>query len=82
MWLQGKPERAAAAYLAGRTEAEQHAKAGEAAHNQALRALAVAFHDPHQADDEIDLAHQLLANLDLRATTINAGHRRSDPRCR
>ncbi|MFI9255268.1 hypothetical protein [Streptomyces sp. NPDC053069] len=71
-WLQGEPERAAAAYLAGRTEAEQHAKAGEAAHNQALRALAVAFYDPHRADDEIDLAHQLLANLDLRATTINA----------
>ncbi|MGW1910332.1 ATP/GTP-binding protein [Streptomyces sp. NPDC002076] len=71
-WLQGEPERAAAAYLAGRTEAEQHAKAGEAAHNQALRALAVAFYDPHQADGEIDLAHQLLANLDLRATTINA----------
>ncbi|MER6123017.1 ATP/GTP-binding protein [Streptomyces sp. NPDC001795] len=71
-WLQGEPERAAAAYLAGRTEAEQHAKAGEAAHNQALRALAVAFYDPRQADDEIDLAHQLLANLDLRATTINA----------
>jgi hypothetical protein len=71
-WLQGEPERAAAAYLAGRTEAENHAKSGEAAHNQALRALAVAFYDPRQADDEIDLAHQLLANLDLRATTINA----------
>ncbi|MFC4506078.1 MULTISPECIES: ATP/GTP-binding protein [Streptomyces] len=71
-WLQGEPERAAVAYLAGRTEAEQHANSGEAAHNQALRALAVAFFDPHQADDEIDLAHQLLANLDLRATTINA----------
>ncbi|MFB8183235.1 ATP/GTP-binding protein [Streptomyces sp. NPDC055966] len=71
-WLQGEPERAATAYLAGRTEAEQHGVAGEAAHNQALRALAVAFYDPHQADDEIDLAHQLLANLDLRATTINA----------
>ncbi|OAH16326.1 hypothetical protein [Streptomyces jeddahensis] len=44
----------------------------EAAHNQALRALAVAFYDPRQADDEIDLAHQLLANLDLSATTVNA----------
>ncbi|MEU2359020.1 hypothetical protein ABZ599_39835 [Streptomyces misionensis] len=32
----------------------------------------MAFHDPHQAADEIDLAHQLLASLDLRATTINA----------
>lgn len=56
-WLQGQPERAAAAYLAGRTEAEQHGKAGEAAHNQATA--------------EIDLAYQLLAGLNLRATTIN-----------
>ncbi|MCW7945145.1 hypothetical protein AAW14_24810 [Streptomyces hygroscopicus] len=71
-WLQGEPERAAAAYLAGHAEAEQHAKSGEAAHHQALSALAVAFYDPHQADDEIDLTHQLLAGLDLRATTINA----------
>ncbi|MEU9291989.1 hypothetical protein AB0D57_47300 [Streptomyces sp. NPDC048275] len=71
-WVQGEPARAAAAYQAGRLEAEQHAKAGEAAHNQARRALAIAFYDPHQADDEIDLAEQLLAHLDLRATTINA----------
>lgn len=71
-WVQGEPARAAAAYEAGRNEAEQHAKTGEAAHNQALRALAVAFIDPRQADDELDLAEQLLANLDLRATTLNA----------
>lgn len=71
-WVQGQPARAAAAYLAGRLEAEQHAKSGEAAHNQALRALALAFLDPHQADDELELAQQLLAGLDLRATTINA----------
>ncbi|MFD3931754.1 ATP/GTP-binding protein [Streptomyces sp. NPDC058614] len=71
-WVQGEAARAAAAYQAGRLEAEQHAKSGEAAHNQALRARAVAFYDPHQADDEIDLAEQLLAHLDLRATTINA----------
>ncbi|MFJ8957304.1 ATP/GTP-binding protein [Streptomyces sp. NPDC102381] len=71
-WLQGDAERAAEAYLAGRTEAEQHAKAGEAAHTQALRALALAFVDPHRADDEVDLAQQLLVGLDLRATTINA----------
>ncbi|OEJ36294.1 hypothetical protein [Streptomyces agglomeratus] len=70
--MQGEPARAAAAYLAGRTEAEQHGKSGEAAHNQALRALAVAFFDPHQADYEIDLAEQLLAHLDLRASRINA----------
>ncbi|MDI3408366.1 ATP/GTP-binding protein [Streptomyces cavernicola] len=72
LWLQGQPERAADAYLAGRTEAEQHAKAGEAAHCQALRALAVAFTNPEQADDELDLAQQLLAPLSLRATGINA----------
>ncbi|MFC9654001.1 MULTISPECIES: ATP/GTP-binding protein [unclassified Streptomyces] len=71
-WIQGEPALAAAAYEAGRNEAEQHAKVGEAAHNQALRALAVAFLDPRQAYDELDLAQQLLANLDLRATTINA----------
>ncbi|MFI6658191.1 ATP/GTP-binding protein [Streptomyces sp. NPDC050523] len=71
-WIQAEPQRAAEAYLAGRLEAEQHAKAGEAAHNQALRALALAFVDPLQADDELDLAEQLLAGLDLRATTINA----------
>ncbi|MEU8949693.1 ATP/GTP-binding protein [Streptomyces sp. NPDC048489] len=70
-WLQGQPERAAAAYLAGRTEAEQHGKAGEAAHSQALRAFAVALYAPDQATAEIDLAHQLLVGLNLRATTIN-----------
>lgn len=72
LWLQGETVRAADAYLAGRTEAEQHAKSGEAAHNQTLRSLATAFYDPRQADDEIDLAQQLLAQLDLRASTINA----------
>ncbi|MEU5234609.1 ATP/GTP-binding protein [Streptomyces anulatus] len=71
-WIQGEAQQAAAAYLAGRLEAEQHAKAGEAAHNQALRALALAFVDPHRADEELDLAAQLLAGLDLRATTFNA----------
>ena len=70
-WVQGEPARAAAAYLTGRLEADQHAKRGEAAHNQALRALALAFLDPREADDELELAHQLLADLDLRATTIN-----------
>ncbi|WP_406430395.1 hypothetical protein OHB00_01420 [Streptomyces sp. NBC_00631] len=70
-WLQGQPERAAAAYLAGRTEAEQHGKAGEAAHSQALRAFAIALYAPDQATAEIDLAHQLLVGLNLRATTIN-----------
>ncbi|WP_369142393.1 ATP/GTP-binding protein [Streptomyces sp. R44] len=90
-WLQGEPERAAAAYLAGRTEAEEHAVRGEAAHNQAKRALAIAFTDPHLADDELDLAYHLLTGLDLRATTINteiaalvrdAGHDTVDDRVR
>ncbi|MGP3638729.1 hypothetical protein ACTU45_36570, partial [Streptomyces sp. 24-1644] len=71
-WIQGQPQRAAEAYLAGRTEAEQHAKAGEAAHNQALYAFTVAFYDPNQAAAEFNLAHQLLTGLDLRATAINA----------
>ncbi|MFG2440968.1 ATP/GTP-binding protein [Streptomyces sp. NPDC048508] len=70
-WLQGQPEEAAATYLAGRTEAEQHGKAGEAAHCQALRAFAIALYDPAQATAEIDLAHQFLTGLNLRATTIN-----------
>ncbi|MGW8364414.1 ATP/GTP-binding protein [Streptomyces wedmorensis] len=89
--LQGEPERAAAAYLAGRTEAEEHAVRGEAAHNQAKRALAIAFTDPHLADDELDLAYHLLTGLELRATTINteiaalvrdAGHDTVDDRVR
>ncbi|MFF3505352.1 ATP/GTP-binding protein [Streptomyces sp. NPDC003247] len=67
-WLQGEAQRAADFYLAGRREAEEHAKAGEAAHNQSLRTLAVALTDPRQADDEIDLSRRLLAGLDLRAT--------------
>ncbi|MFC9635649.1 hypothetical protein ACFTY8_42095 [Streptomyces mirabilis] len=70
-WLQGQPERAAAAYLAGRTEGEQHGRVGEAAHSQALRAFAVALYAPDGATAEIDLAHQFLAGLNLRATTIN-----------
>jgi hypothetical protein len=71
-WVHGEPARAAAAYLAGRTEAEQHAKSGETAHNQALRSLAVAFLDPQQANDELELAEQVLTGLSLRATSINA----------
>ncbi|MDX2748288.1 ATP/GTP-binding protein [Streptomyces sp. NRRL_B-2557] len=70
-WLQGQPERAAAAYLTGRDEADQHGKAGEAAHCQALRAFTIALYDPDLAAVEIDLAHQLLTGLNLRATTIN-----------
>ncbi|MFE0726064.1 MULTISPECIES: hypothetical protein [Streptomyces] len=42
-----------------------------AAHNQALRAFAIALYTPDQAPAEIDLAHQLLTGLDLRVTAIN-----------
>ncbi|WP_425824608.1 ATP/GTP-binding protein [Streptomyces fractus] len=69
-WPQGDMERAAIEYLAGRTEAEQHGKTGEAAHNQALRAFTIAFTDPRLTDDEIDLARHLLTGLTLRATTL------------
>jgi hypothetical protein len=37
-----------------------------------LRALAIAFLNPDQADDELDLAEQLLTRVDLRATSIMA----------
>ncbi|AXK36500.1 ATP/GTP-binding protein [Streptomyces armeniacus] len=71
-WLHARMDEAADAYEAGRLEAEQHGKAGEAATTQALRAFALAFADPDQADDALDLAAELLARVDLRATTINA----------
>ncbi|MFJ9036661.1 hypothetical protein ACIRF8_08735 [Streptomyces sp. NPDC102406] len=45
-WPQGDMDRAAAAYLAGRTEAEQHGHTGEAVHNQAVRAFALALPAP------------------------------------
>ncbi|MFJ6792087.1 ATP/GTP-binding protein [Streptomyces angustmyceticus] len=69
-WPQGYMERAAAAYEAARGEAEEHGVAGERATSQAQRAFALAFADPARADDELDLAEQLLAGLDLRATTL------------
>ncbi|MGE7440024.1 ATP/GTP-binding protein [Kitasatospora sp. NPDC001175] len=69
-WPHGDMDRAAAAYEAARTEAEQHAVAGERATAQAQRAFTLAFTDPDLADDEIDLADHLLTGLDLRATTL------------
>ncbi|MFC8270345.1 hypothetical protein ACFUIZ_32190 [Streptomyces cinereoruber] len=71
-WPHGDMHRAATSYEAARTEAEQHGVAGERAtsHAQRALALALAFTDPHLADDELDLAEQLLAGLDLRATTL------------
>ncbi|MEU8136532.1 hypothetical protein [Streptodolium elevatio] len=83
LWLQGDIDAAAAAYGAARDEAEQHGIAGERATSQTHRAFVLAFTDPGLADDEIDLAHQLLTGLDLRATgftlelaelTRDAGH--------
>ncbi|MFD8396305.1 hypothetical protein ACFV2N_45780 [Streptomyces sp. NPDC059680] len=69
-WPQGDLERAAAAYEAARTQAEQEAVAGERAIAQAQRALVTAFTDPDQADEEITLARHLLDGLDLRATAL------------
>ncbi|MFI6587446.1 ATP/GTP-binding protein [Embleya sp. NPDC050493] len=69
-WVQGDMAGAAAAYGAARAEAEQHGIAGERATAQAQRAFVLAFADPLIADDELDLARQLLIGLDLRATTL------------
>ncbi|MCZ4101077.1 ATP/GTP-binding protein [Streptomyces sp. H39-C1] len=69
-WVQGDMEQAAASYGAARTEAEVHGVAGERATAQAQRAFVIAFTDPERADDELDLAQQLLTGLDLRATTL------------
>ncbi|MEU5161189.1 ATP/GTP-binding protein [Streptomyces sp. NPDC020875] len=69
-WVQGDITRAAAAYQAARTEAEQHGKAGERATSQTQRAFTLAFTHPDRARDEIDLAENLLTGLALRATTL------------
>ncbi|MFD9458331.1 ATP/GTP-binding protein [Streptomyces sp. NPDC059985] len=67
LWPHGDMDRAAAAYAAARDQAEQHGIAGERATSQAQRALVLAFTDPDTADDELHLAEQYLAGLDLRA---------------
>ncbi|OKI95105.1 ATP/GTP-binding protein [Kitasatospora sp. CB01950] len=69
-WPHALLDRAADHYLRARTEAEQHAIAGERATSQAQRAFTLAFTDPAAADDEIDLATQLLNGLTLTATTF------------
>ncbi|MGW0771780.1 ATP/GTP-binding protein [Streptomyces sp. NPDC002676] len=71
-WVQGDMDRAAAAYLADRSEAEEHAVEGERTMVQAHLAFAVAFIDPLRADDELDLAERLLLNLNLRSTELTA----------
>ncbi|WP_405720812.1 ATP/GTP-binding protein [Streptomyces sp. NBC_00046] len=69
-WVQGDMNRAATAYEAARNDAEHHGVAGERATSQAQRAFVLAFTDPGRADDELELAQQLLSGLDLRATTL------------
>jgi hypothetical protein len=71
-WPHGDIDGAISAFEAARTEAEQHDAPGERAIAQTLLALACAFADPLRADDELDLAQQLLEPLDQRATTLYA----------
>ncbi|MET9572445.1 ATP/GTP-binding protein [Streptomyces virginiae] len=70
LWPHGDMNRAAAAYTTARDQAEHYGVAGERATSQAQRAFVLAFTDPDTADDELDLADQLLNGLDLRATTL------------
>jgi hypothetical protein len=69
-WPQGDITRAAEDYEQARDDAEQRGIAGERATAQAHRALALAFADPTTADSEIALAHHLLTDLTLHATTL------------
>ncbi|MFJ6699851.1 tetratricopeptide repeat protein [Streptomyces sp. NPDC091272] len=69
-WPHGDMNRAADAYAAARDEADTHGITGERGNSQAHRAFALAFTDPATADSELDLTEQLLAGLDLRATTL------------
>lgn len=72
-WPQGDITRAADAYEHARNDAEQRGIAGERATAQAHRALVLAFTDPTTADSEIALAHHLLTDLTLHATTLTLG---------
>ncbi|MER7223239.1 hypothetical protein [Streptomyces rubradiris] len=71
-WVQGDMERAAVAYLAARSEAEEHGAVGETAVAQAHLAFVVSFVDPLRADDELDLASRLLSPLSLRSDEMTA----------
>ncbi|KOG08389.1 hypothetical protein [Streptomyces viridochromogenes] len=71
-WVQGDIERATAAYLAARSEAEGHGALGEAAMVQAHLAFAVSLTDPRRADDELDLADRLLSRVSLRSSEVTA----------
>ncbi|MFI7893359.1 ATP/GTP-binding protein [Streptomyces sp. CACIS-1.16CA] len=69
-WVQGDMQRATAAYLAARSEAEEHGAVGETAMVQAHLAFAVSFADPLRADDELELVDQLLSRLSLRSSEM------------
>lgn len=71
-WVQGEIERAIAAYLASRREAEENGAAGETAMSQAHLAFAASFTDPLRADDELDLADRLLSRTSLRSSEMTA----------
>ncbi|MEV5523685.1 hypothetical protein AB0N43_24885 [Streptomyces pseudogriseolus] len=68
-WPHGDTDRVAAA----RDEAEHHGVTSECGNGQAHRAFALVFTDPAVADDELALAEQLLAGVDLRAEIHTAG---------
>ncbi|WP_330481476.1 ATP/GTP-binding protein [Streptomyces sp. NBC_00724] len=70
-WVQGDVTRGAEAFLDARLEGEEHGKKGEAAMSQSMRAFTLAFADPRTANDEIELAEELLAHVDLRAATVD-----------
>ncbi|MQS17862.1 ATP/GTP-binding protein [Streptomyces kaniharaensis] len=69
-WVHAQMDQAATAYQAARTDAERHGVAGETATSQAQLGFVRAFTDPDTADDDLDLAAQLLIGLDLRATAL------------
>ncbi|MFI0220136.1 ATP/GTP-binding protein [Streptomyces lydicus] len=69
-WAHGDMARAAAAYRTARGEAEEEGVAGEVAVCQAQLSLALSFTDSQAAAEEISLAEQLLAQLDMRATDL------------
>ncbi|MFJ2771268.1 hypothetical protein [Streptomyces sp. NPDC087300] len=70
-WVQGDMALAAEAFGAARAEGEAHGKSGEAAMAQAMRAFTLAFTTEPTVDDEIDLGEHLLAQVDLRAATLD-----------
>ncbi|MFH8616824.1 ATP/GTP-binding protein [Streptomyces sp. NPDC017979] len=71
-WVQGDTERAVAAYLAARREAEEHGAIGEAAMVQAHLAFASAFADPVRAEPELELAQRLLSRISTHSSETTA----------